>query len=112
MGDRGAYAVSVRSERWSSRTADLTLPERVAWILGDDEGRPMSTLTEPAGLLVAAAMVELLLDASLLDAGTAYRGGPVEVTDPLLGWSPRASSRTGAPRPTCSTRSPATAAPR
>ena len=46
----------------------------------------MSTLTEPAGLLVAAAMVELLLDASLLDAGTAYRRGPVEVTDPLLGW--------------------------
>ena len=86
MGDGRAYAVSVRSERWSSRTADLTLPERVAWILGDDEGRPMSTLTEPAGLLVAAAMVELLLDASLLDAGTAYRRGPVEVTDPLLGW--------------------------
>jgi len=76
----------VRSERWSSRTADLTLPERVAWVLGDDEGRPLSTLTEPAGLLVAAAMVELLLDASLLDAGTAYRRGPVEVVDPLLRW--------------------------
>jgi hypothetical protein len=76
----------VRSERWSSRTADLTLPERVAWVLGDDDGRPLSTLTEPAGLLVAAALVELLLDASLLDAGTAYRRGPVEVTDPLLIW--------------------------
>jgi hypothetical protein len=76
----------VRSERWSPRTADLTLPERVAWVLGDDRGRAVSTLTEPAGLLVAAAMVELLLDASLLDAGTAYRRGPVEVTDPLLAW--------------------------
>ncbi|MDD7966952.1 GPP34 family phosphoprotein [Actinomycetospora lemnae] len=76
----------MRSDRWSSRTADLTLPERVAWVLGDDHGRPVSTLTEPAGLLVAAAMVELLLDASLLDAGTAYRRGPVEVHDPLLSW--------------------------
>jgi hypothetical protein len=76
----------VRSERWSPRTAELTLPERVAWVLGDDEGRPLSTLTEPAGLLVAAAMVELLLDASLLDAGTAYRRGPVGIDDPLLSW--------------------------
>jgi hypothetical protein len=76
----------VRSELWSSRTADLTLPERVAWVLGDDDGRPLSTLTEPAGLLVAAAMVELLLDASLLDAGTQYRRGPVEPGDPLLAW--------------------------
>ena len=77
----------MRSDRWSSRTADLTLPERVAWVLGDDEGRPLSTLTEPAGLLVAAAMVELLLDASLLDAGAAYRRGPVEPTEPLLAWT-------------------------
>lgn len=76
----------MRSERWSSRTADLTLPERVAWVLGDDEGRPLSTLTEPAGLLVAAALVELLLDASLLDTGAGYRRGPVEPTDPLLAW--------------------------
>jgi len=86
VGDELAYAVRVRSQRWSSRTADLTLPERVAWVLGDDEGRPLSTLTEPAGLLVAAAMVELLLDASLLDAGCAYRRGPVAIDDPLLAW--------------------------
>jgi hypothetical protein len=76
----------VRSQRWSPRTGDLTLPERVAWVLGDEDGRPLSSLTEPAGLLVAAAMVELMLDASLLDAGTVFRRGPVEVTDPLLGW--------------------------
>lgn len=64
----------------------MTLPERIAWVLGDDDGRPLSSLTEPAGLLVAAAMVELLLDASLLDAGIAYRRGPVEPSDPLLAW--------------------------
>jgi hypothetical protein len=76
----------VRSQRWSVRTADLTLPERVAWVLGDDSGRPVSSLTEPAGLLVAAAIVEMLLDASLLDAGPVYRRGPTEPTDPLLAW--------------------------
>lgn len=77
---------AVRSERWSAPTRELTLPERIAWVLGDEDGRPVSSLTEPAGLLVAAAMVELLLDASLLDAGTGYRRGPVEPTDPLLCW--------------------------
>lgn len=62
------------------------MPERVAWVLGNEDGRPLSSLTEPAGLLVAAALVELLLDASLLDGGTVYRRGPVEPTDPLLAW--------------------------
>ena len=62
------------------------MPERVAWVLGDEDGRPVSSLTEPAGLLVAAAMVELLLDASLLDAGGSYRRGPVDIHDPLLAW--------------------------
>jgi hypothetical protein len=76
----------VRSERWSAPTRELTLPERVAWVLGNEDGRPLSSLTEPAGLLVAAAMVELLLDASMLDAGAVYRRGPVEPTDPLLTW--------------------------
>lgn len=76
----------MRSPRWSTRTAELTLPERVAWVLGDEDGRPVSSLTEPAGLLVAAAMVELLLDASLLDAGPAFRRGPVAPVDPLLAW--------------------------
>jgi hypothetical protein len=76
----------VRSPRWSSPTAELTLPERVAWVLGDESGRPVSTLTEPAGLLVAASMVELLVDGSLLDAGIAYRRGPVAPADPLLEW--------------------------
>lgn len=76
----------VRSQWWSARTADLTLPERVAWVLGDDSGRPMSSLTEPAGLLLAAAMVEMLLDAALLDSGSAYRRGPTDPTDPLLAW--------------------------
>lgn len=76
----------MRSPRWSYRTSALTLPERVAWVLGDEDGRPVSSLTEPAGLLVAAAMVELMLDASLLDAGYTYRRGPVEPTDPLLAW--------------------------
>lgn len=76
----------MRSPRWSPLTAELTLPERVAWVLGDEDGRPVSSLTEPAGLLVAASMVELLLDASLLDAGAAFRRGPVEPSDPLLGW--------------------------
>lgn len=76
----------VRSPRWSSPTAELTLPERVAWVLGDEDGRPVSTLTEPAGLLVAGAMVELMLDASLLDAGASYRRGPVAPSDPLLAW--------------------------
>lgn len=76
----------MRSQRWSARTADLTLPERVAWVLGDDSGRTVSSLTEPAGLLIAAAMVELMFDASLLDAGTSYRAGPVDPTDPLLAW--------------------------
>ena len=55
-------------------------------MLGDDSGRPVSSLTEPAGLLVAAALVEMLLDATLLDAGSAYRRGVVEPTDPLLAW--------------------------
>ena len=45
--------VDVRSERWSPRTGDLTLPERVAWVLGDEDGRPLSSLTEPAGLIRA-----------------------------------------------------------
>ena len=76
----------MRSERWSPRTRELTLPERVAWVLGNEDGRPLSSLTEPAGLLVAAAMVELMLDASLLDAGSSYRAGPVEPVDPLLAW--------------------------
>jgi hypothetical protein len=76
----------VRSERWSAPTRDLTLPERVAWVLGNEDGRPVSSLTEPAGLLVAAALVELLLDASLLDAGSTYRPGPVAPSDPLLDW--------------------------
>lgn len=76
----------MRSPRWSPETAELTLPERVAWVLGDEDGRPVSSLTEPAGLLVAAAMVELMLDASLLDGGATYRRGPVAPTDPLLGW--------------------------
>lgn len=76
----------MRSERWSTPTRDLTLPERVAWVLGNEDGRPVSSLTEPAGLLVAAALVELLLDASLLDAGSSYRRGPVDPTDPLLDW--------------------------
>ena len=66
---------------------DLTLPERVAWVLGHEDGRRLATLTEPAGLLVAAAMVELMLDASLLDAGATFRTGPVEPVDPLLGWA-------------------------
>jgi hypothetical protein len=79
-------AVRVRSQRWSARTAELTLPERVAWVLGDDSGRPVSSLTEPAGLLVAAAMVEMMLDAALLDGGTTYRRGPVDPYDPLLAW--------------------------
>lgn len=76
----------MRSPRWSSRTAELTLPERVAWVLGDENGRPVSSLTEPAGLLVAASLVELLLDASLLDAGATFRRGPVDPADPLLAW--------------------------
>jgi hypothetical protein len=76
----------VRSERWSTPTRDLTLPERVAWVLGNEDGRPVSSLTEPAGLLVAAALVELMLDASLLDAGSTYRPGPVAPSDPLLDW--------------------------
>jgi hypothetical protein len=76
----------VRSERWSAPTRDLTLPERVAWVLGNEDGRPVSSLTEPAGLLVAAALVELMLDASLLDAGSTYRPGPVAPSDPLLDW--------------------------
>ncbi|MDL5157377.1 GPP34 family phosphoprotein [Actinomycetospora termitidis] len=76
----------MRSERWSAPTRELTLPERIAWVLGNEDGRPVSSLTEPAGLLVAAAMVELLLDASVLDAGSSYRYGPVEPTDPLLCW--------------------------
>jgi hypothetical protein len=76
----------VRSERWSAPTRDLTLPERVAWVLGNEDGRPVSSLTEPAGLLVAAALVELMLDASLLDAGSTYRPGPVAPADPLLDW--------------------------
>lgn len=76
----------MRSERWSTSTRDLTLPERVAWVLGNEEGRPLSSLTEPAGLLVSAALVELLLDASVLDGGTTYRRGPVDPADPLLGW--------------------------
>jgi len=58
----------------------------VAWVLGNEDGRPLSSLTEPAGLLVAAAIVELMLDASLLDAGSYYRRGPVEAVDPLLCW--------------------------
>ena len=77
----------MRSERWSTPTRDLTLPERVAWVLGNEDGRPVSSFAEPAGLLVAAALVELLLDASLLDAGSTYRRGPVEPTDPLLAWA-------------------------
>ncbi len=76
----------MRSERWSAPTRDLTLPERVAWVLGNEDGRPVSSLTEPAGLLVAAALVELMLDASLLDAGSTYRPGPVAPSDPLLDW--------------------------
>lgn len=76
----------MRSQRWSPRTAELTLPERVAWILGDDSGRPVSSLTEPAGLLVAASIVEMLLEAALLDAGPTYRRGPSDPTDPLLAW--------------------------
>jgi hypothetical protein len=85
----------VRSDRWSPRTRDLTLPERIAWVLGDEDGRPLSSLTEPAGLLVAAAVVELLLDASLLDAGTTYRRGPVQATDPLLAWVAEGLLRNG-----------------
>ena len=76
----------MRSGRWSAPTRDLTLPERVAWVLGGEDGRPVSSLTEPAGLLVAAALVELMLDASLLDAGSTYRPGPVAPSDPLLDW--------------------------
>ncbi|NMO88855.1 GPP34 family phosphoprotein [Actinomycetospora sp. TBRC 11914] len=85
----------MRSERWSAPTRELTLPERIAWVLGNEDGRPVSSLTEPAGLLVAAALVELLLDASLLDAGSSYRRGPVDTTDPLLEWAADGLLRSG-----------------
>ena len=55
-------------------------------MLGNEEGGAPASLTEPAGLLTAAAMAELMLDASILDAGTTYRRGPVEPVDPLLPW--------------------------
>ena len=66
----------MRSERWSSRTADLTLPERVAWVLGDDDGRPLPgeaiVATEPswwpAAKVVGRHLTPWMADQTLLHA--------------------------------------------
>ncbi|MEV4420194.1 GPP34 family phosphoprotein [Patulibacter sp. NPDC049589] len=72
---------------WSSASAGLSLPLRLAWILAREDGRPPVEVGGPGPLLLGAAVLQLLHDGAMRrDEGGSYVRGDADPGDPFETW--------------------------
>jgi hypothetical protein len=71
---------------WSTASAALSLPLRLAWVLAREDGRPPVEIGGPGPLLLGAAVLQLLHDGALERDGGAYVRGAADAGDPFEAW--------------------------
>ncbi|WP_026911103.1 GPP34 family phosphoprotein [Patulibacter minatonensis] len=71
---------------WSTASAGLSLPLRLAWVLAREDGRPPVEVGGPGPLLLGAAVLQLLHDRALRREGAGYVRGDGDPGDPFEAW--------------------------
>lgn len=71
---------------WSTASAGLSLPLRLAWALAREDGRPPAEVGGPGPLLLGAAILQLLDDGALVLQDGAYVRGDADAGDPFEAW--------------------------
>lgn len=71
---------------WSTASAGLSLPLRLAWVLAREDGRPPAEVGGPGPLLLGAAVLQLLHDGALVRRGGGYARGDADAGDPFEAW--------------------------
>jgi len=80
------YAPAMTATPWSTASAGLSLPLRLAWTLAREDGRPPVEIGGPGPLLLGAAVLQLLYDGALRREGAAYVRGDADAGDPFEAW--------------------------